>query len=300
MYGDIQYRHINYGIDGFDDDLRVLDQEHLYNFINPKFGVKWMPADQHQVFGSFAIATREPKRSNFTDAAPDQQVVPENLMDTELGYQVQFNKALVQANAYFMYYEDQLVFTGAINDVGAAVMMNVPESYRSVLVLALDWRLTNDIELHVNGTMSQNKIINYTEYVDDWDSWGQQSNYLGTTDLALSPSLLLNSSVTWEPLNNLFLRWDSKYVGKQYIDNSSSDERAIDPFWVNNLSVYWSHEVPRLGSLSLYFQLLNALDESYESNAWVYSYIYEGQRSMLSGYYPQAGRHFLLGLTLEF
>jgi len=299
-YADIQFRHINYRLDGEDDDLRVLDQSHLYNFLNPKAGLKLLVDHNQQVFGSFGIATREPKRSNFTDASPNQQVVPENLMDAEIGYELTLNSAIFRLNGYYMFYQDQLVLTGEINDVGAAVMMNVPESYRAGIELAFAWQVIPQLEWNFNTTLSQNKILNFTEYVDDWDTGVQRTFDLGNTDLALSPSLIVNHSMVWRPLSDLGLHWDSKYVGRQYIDNTASLDRSIDPYWVNNLSIRWTRKLAEIGEVSIYGQVLNALNESYESNAWVYSYFYGSERGAMTGYYPQAGRHFLVGMRLTF
>jgi hypothetical protein len=44
----------------------------------------------------------------------------------------------------------------------------------------------------------------------------------------------------------------------------------------------------------------SALNEEYETNAWVYSYIYEGKRYKMDGYFPQAGTNFLVGVNIRF
>ena len=300
LFGDIQYRLINYGIEGFDDDLRNINQDHLYNFVNPKAGWKWMLPKEQQLFGSLSLASREPKRSNYTDASPDQEILPENLIDTEVGYEKRFNAALLSVNTYLMYYQDQLVYTGEINDVGAPVMMNVHESYRAGIEMSFAWKISDNLDWQINSTVSKNKILDFIEYVDDWDTWSQRSNFLGTTDLAMSPSLILNHTLAWEPIENLKLRWESKYVSKQYIDNTSSDSRSIDPYWINNLSAQWSIEIAGIGDLSFFIQCLNVLNEEYESHAWVYNYYSGGNRALINGYYPQADRHFLLGIILDF
>jgi len=299
IYLDLQYRAIDYVIQGKDDDQRDISQHHFYPFFNPKAGLTLRVNENQRWYGSFGVANREPKRSNFTDAAPGQTVLPERLFDLESGYALQFETFNADVNVYYMRYRDQLIHTGQINDVGAPVMVNVPQSYRQGIEAALVWAPISFLNIDLNVTVSRNKILNHTEFVDDWDTWTQQSFYLGTSDLAFSPALTGASGVSLFPLKGLTLRWDSQYVGKQYIDNTSSDERSIDPYWVNNLHVSYNVGLKSARQLRIFVDVFNAFNAMYESSAWVYSYIYEGSRYTMDGYFPQAGRHFLAGLVLS-
>jgi len=297
---DLQYRVIDYTIDGRDDDQRDISQYHKYNFFNPKVGLVFMPVKNHRLYGSVAIGNREPKRSNFTDARPDQEIKPEQMIDFEGGYGITTQRISTSVNLYYMDYNDQLVLTGEINDVGSPIMVNVPDSYRTGIELEVTLRLSNNFIWGANSTISRNKIASFDEYVDDWDTWGQQIISLKETDLAFSPNLILASRLEWKPINGIVLRLDSKYVGKQFIDNSSSQNRMLDAYFLNNFMVSYERPFGSIRNVRVFVQINNLLDHQYESNAWVYSYFYQGTRSQMIGYYPQAGRNFLIGLSLKF
>jgi len=246
------------------------------------------------------MANREPKRSNFTDAAEDQEILPERLIDYELGFEHRFPRLKVATNLYYMDYKDQLVFTGQINDVGAAVMMNVPNSYRAGMELMIQWQILKTLSWDANVTISRNKVKDFTEYVDDWNTWSQRSEYLGDTDLALSPSVMFNNRIQWNALPSLSMYWDAKFIGRQFIDNTSSLDRSIDPYLINNLNIGYHISFKDFADFRLFLEFDNIFNELYESNAWVYSYFFDGERGKIDGYYPQAGRHFLIGLSMRF
>ncbi len=134
-----------------------------------------------------------------------------------------------------MDYKDQFVMTGKINNVGTAIMTNVPNSYRAGIELIAGIKFLKIVEWQINATLSQNKIKDFVSYVDNWSPpWGQVQDTLGTTDISFSPSTILASTISVSPVNNLKLSLFSKYVGRQYIDNTSNDERSLDPYFVNN------------------------------------------------------------------
>ncbi len=300
LFADLQYRLIRYSINGNDDDLRDISQSHPYNFINPKAGLNFRISNGSRAFISYGMANREPKRSNFTDARPGEVVRPEQLRDLEAGLESGKGALSGSVNLYWMDYTDQLVLTGRINDVGAPVMINIPESYRAGIEFSGTWQPVKSISMQANLTLSTNKIRQFTEYVDDWDTGVQQEFFLGSTDIAFSPSVISAGRITWLALPDLRFSLDSRYVGRQYTDNTSSEERMLDPYWVNNLMISWSLHPKGFTELSLFLQVNNLLNEHYETNAWVYSYIYEGNRGQLDGYFPQAGIHFFAGLTASF
>ena len=301
LFGDLQYRIINYKITDIDDDLRDISQEHNYNFFNSKFGVFYQPTDYQKIYASFAVANREPNRSNFVDADPNgKQPVYETLYDWELGYEYQSTSFTAGANFYFMNYKDQLVLTGEINDVGAGIMVNVDESYRTGMELQAGWKIIDALHWNVNATFSQNKIKNFIEYVDNWDTWGQEAYDLGTTDLAFSPNVTGNSQIVYTPVKNLNLSLISSYFCKQYIDNTSSDDRILEAYFVNNLKVDYNFKTGLFNEIVIHSMINNLFNEVYESNAWVYSYIYEGERYKMDGYFPQAGINVMFGIDFKF
>jgi iron complex outermembrane recepter protein len=301
LFADLQYRRIDYSIDGIDDDLRNITQEHEFNFFNPKLGVFYEPAENQNLYLSFATANREPNRSAYVDANPQgKQPVYETLYDWELGYKYKTAVFSGAVNFYNMNYKNQLVLTGEINDVGAPIMVNVDKSYRRGVELQTGIVITPNLQWLANVTFSQNKIENFTEYVDNWDTWGQETFNLGTTDIAFSPNVIANSQLVYEPVKNLNFAFISTYVGKQFIDNTSSDDRSLDAYFVNNLKVDYAFKTGLFNEVALHLMVNNIFNEEYESNAWVYSYILGGERYKMDGYFPQAGRHFMVGVDLKF
>jgi len=301
VYADLQYRNINYKITGINDDLRDISQEHDFNFFNPKLGVFYQPTDNQKLYVSFAVANREPNRDNFVDADPNgKQPVHETLRDWEMGYNFQSSNFTAGANLYYMNYKDQLVLTGEINDVGGVIMLNVDKSYRAGLELQAGWKISRNLQWNANATFSKNKIKDFIEYVDDWDTGGQQVFELGTTDLAFSPNFIGNSQILFTPAKNFSISLISNYVGKQYIDNTSNDDRALDAYFVNNLKIDYSFETGFFDEIVLHGMVNNLFNEEYESNAWVYSYYLGGERFKQDGYFTQAGTNFLFGVDFKF
>jgi iron complex outermembrane receptor protein len=209
----------------------------------------------------------------------------------------------LNANVFYMDYQDQLILTGAINNVGAPIFTNIPESYRAGIEISALIRPAEVLEWEGTLSLSRNKARDFTAWVDNWDTWGQEAEYLGETDLAFSPSVLASSLLRYTPVDPLVLEWISQYNGKQYIDNTANAQRQLDAYWVNDLRISWT--IPKAGfrQLELSLWLRNVLNEEYETNAWVYRYYYtneEGQRreGIYDGYFPQAGRHFLFSLRM--
>ena len=189
-----------------------------------------------------------------------------------------------------------------INNVGAYIMNNVPESYRTGIELAGFARVAPWLTASANAVFSANKIKDFTEYVDDWDNGGQLANYLGNTNIAFSPSSTIAARLEAQPLKGLSAILDTRYVGEQYIDNSSSRDRMLDSYMLSDLVL--RYKVPTKSGkntrVELGFQVGNLFDKSYISNAWVYSFVLDGKREVLDGYFPQAGRNFTGQVVLRF
>lgn len=300
LFADLQYRQISYSIDGLDDDLATIDQEHDYHFFNPKAGIFYQPTDQHQAYLSFARASREPNRDNFTDASPGQLPSHETLNDLEAGYHFSSMNFTGGVNLFYMLYDQQLVLTGKINDVGAPIMVNVDDSYRAGVELMWGVKIAPRWRWDATATISRSRIKDFTEYMDDWDNGGQQAFGLGSTDLSFSPRFLANSQLKWSPSTKGSISLVSNYTGRQYIDNTASDDRSLDPWFVSNLLADYTFNTRFAGDITLRLMVNNLFDVAYESNAWVYSYILGGERYEMDGYFPQAGRHFMAGLDLKF
>lgn len=301
VYADLQVRGINYEIKGSHDDLMDISQTHDFTFFNPKFGAVYDFSQAHQAYFSFAIAHREPTRSDFRDADTGHQPQPEMLTDYELGYNYSAGKFRLNANLFYMDYKDQLVLTGEINNVGAAIFTNVPNSYRTGLELVAGWKISHKLSWEGNASFSKNKIKGFEEFVDNWSPpYEQISKNLGETDLSFSPDFIGNSIFTFTPIENLDIRLLSKYVGKQYIDNTSSDKRSLDPYFVNDIHMNYTFHPGFVKELGLFLNVSNIFSEKYETNAWVYRYYLDGEEYMMDGYFPQATMNFLAGVSVKF
>ncbi len=302
IYADVQYRHIDYKIDGVDDKLRDLTQAHLFDFFNPKTGVFYTLNSRQSLYFSYGNAHREPNRSNYTDADPAKPApTQEKLHDFELGYKGAFGKYTMEINLYRMIYRDQLILTGRINDVGSAIMTNVAKSYRMGFEYTGKLTLAKNLAWEHHATLSRNKINGFVEYVDDWENWGTQITHnLGTTDIAFSPTLVAGSTIAWKTTKNLNINLQSTYVSRQYLDNTSSTDRSLNPYFVSSLKIDYTLPQKLVKKWAFYASINNLFNEKYESNGWVYSYYSEGSRQKEDGYFPQAGISYLLGMSIEF
>ena len=314
LYGDLQYRSIRHKITGIDDDLRDISQSREYRFLNPKTGASFEISNRQRLAASVAVGHREPNRSNFVDADPAHGVPGyETLVDYEMSYRLNSNRTSLEANLYYMDYDNQLVLTGEINDVGSPVMVNMKDSYRAGIELIAGMMPVESLRWDINLTLSRNRIRNYMDYVDDWDNWGsQETRFREETTLSFSPSVVGGSKISYEIIEGLKVGLLSKYVGKQYIDNSNSweieiqpgvfrtEEHKLDPYFVNDIQLTYSVNVDFLEELNFHLLLNNVLNEEYESNAWIYKYYYGGQKYKMDGYFPQAGFHFMAGMTVRF
>jgi iron complex outermembrane recepter protein len=307
LFGDLQVRRITYNITGEDDDLRDISRDHDYNFFNPKAGIFYELDNRQNIYLSYAIAHREPNRGNFKDARPGEIPRPERLGNLETGYNIRTHDFTFNANLFYMNYNDQLVLTGQINDVGAPVMTNVPESYRTGVELMAGVKILRQFELAANLSLSENRIKNFTSYVDNWDYWDDPDNQSmqivtshGNTELAFSPPVVAGGELTWTPGHGLSMQLSGKYVGRQFIDNTSSNERKLDPYFFSDLRIGYNLGIPGFGELGINFMAGNIFDARYETNAWIYRYKEGGEDRSMDGFFPQAGRHFFTGISLKF
>ncbi|WP_420885197.1 TonB-dependent receptor [Candidatus Symbiothrix dinenymphae] len=310
LYGDAQYRYIDYQIQGKNDvwdwnigEMQNLNVHDKFNFFNPKVGLFYQINKENNVYASFAIANREPNRNNYTNANINEIPKPERLQDYELGYKFNNRTFSAGVNLYYMDYKDQLVLTGKVNEIGEPLTSNVPESYRMGAELVLGARITSWLKWNGNLTLSSNEIKSYTEYIDEYDEnweWMRQvENALGTTPIAFSPNVTAGSLFAVSLKN-----WDgglqSNFVGKQYIDNTGSDARSLDAYFVNNLRLGYTFHLKGVKSLALNVLVNNLFNAQYESNAWVYSSYQQGTRNEDFGYFPQAGTNFMANVVVKF
>lgn len=307
IYTDLQYRGIRYTIKGIDADRRDISRNNLnFDFFNPKTGIYFAINESHKVYMSFAIANREPNRSNYTDAPAGKDPLPERLYDFESGFEISKNSFRAGINFYYMYYKDQLVLTGEINDVGSPIMVNVPRSYRTGIEMVSGVRISKKVSLEGNLTFSRNKILNFVEHIDNWDYWNdpenepyQISDTTGTTDISFSPSVIGSGTLSYNPFDNLHISFLSKYVGNQFIDNTSTKDRSLDSYFICDVLINYNLKSLRFAKVDFRFFINNILNIQYETNAWVYRYRTGNEYHTMDGYFPQAGTNIVAALSVK-
>ena len=305
-FGDLQYRYIKYKMNGPDDDLKDITQRHTYNFFNPKAGIFYSITQNQDAFLSFSVAHREPTRSDFKEASGDSKATPrsEILFDTEAGYSIRTGKTQLGINFYAMIYKDQLVPTGELSNVGYSIMTNVKSSYRTGIEFIAALRLHEKLEWDLNATISSNKISGFVEYYTDYitaDSGSQyKSKSLGDVDIAYSPSLTGSSDFSYLLFKNFRIHLLSKYVGKQYFDNTMSNNRMLDPYLVNNLRFDYKTKIKNIKNLDIQLFINNIFNNRYTSNGYGGPWYQDGTEYTWAYYFPQAGTNFLIKLEVKF
>ena len=307
FWGDLQYRMVDYQYIGFNRDLEFVDQDDRLNFFNPKAGLSYFLSSNSNIYASVAVSNREPNRRDYTESSPESRPKPEQMVNLETGFRHRAEQIAFEVNFYYMRYRDQLVPTGRINDVGAVVRENVDNSYRLGIEAGANWQVFEWANIFANTTLSRNIIVDYLFFIDDWDTGGQVEKVFENTTMALSPSVIANYGIA---LNAL--RWSGgnqnggfdidlrgQYVSRQYLDNTERKFNSLDPY--NFLDLNFSLFLNRQNwpGLSLNFAIRNLTDNWYETNGWSYTYRFEDKLLTDQGYFPQAGRNFLVGLRLE-
>lgn len=331
IYGDLQYRYIHHTINGpgdkwnwIDDTRQILDFDNKYNFFNPKAGIFYDINANNSIYGSFATAHKEPTRNNFTDAKFDTTPLPERLFDYELGYNYRSRVFSAGINLYYMDYKNQLVLTGEVNDIGEALSDNVAKSFRAGIELTAGVQITKWLRWDLNATLSRNRILDYTEYVDDyfvndegdWEAaYTQSAIYIGNTDISFSPSVLVGSLITVN-VGNFSASLQSQYVGSQYVTNSMQKgvmgpdgtwevaPLMLDAYFVNNLRLNYTFKLPTMQYLNVGLAVNNLFNSMYCNNGWGYSMMVKDGNSTFRyndmGYFPQAGINVMGSVTLRF
>lgn len=314
-YADLQYRHIIYTIDGANDKydwnqnaLRPLAVDKKFDFFNPKIGLNWNITSHHRLYASFSVAQKEPTRNNYTEGDPDSYPKAEKLLDYEAGYTFANQWLTAGANFYYMDYTDQLVLTGALNDIGEALTENVPDSYRMGIELMLGIKPCRWFQWDINATWSKNRIKNFVESVpvydneNDWNLIETQNTVHKSTRIAFSPDFLLNNrfSFTYKGLEAAL---QSQFVSKQYMTNAEVEALTLDKYFVSNLSLAYTLK-PRktFKEITLGFTVYNLFNEEYENNGWASSaYMNDTQRRVDSaGYAAQAGTNVMGHVSFRF
>jgi iron complex outermembrane receptor protein len=304
-FADVQLRDIAYRTEGTDNDLRSYDVDFHELFFNPKGGLTFTKR-KHKAYASVAYAGKEPNRNDFVDAIDPSLVKSEYMMNTEVGYGFASEKFSVRLNAYSMEYRDQLVVTGALNDVGAPVRVNVPNSYRRGLELEARVQLPYGFFVEGNLTRSMNRISEFTEIIYDYDNEAILETVFSNTPIAFSPDWIGASQVGWsvQPskisgIKKLEIAWISKYVSEQFLDNTGNRDRILPSYWVQDLRGSVDFNIKKISQFQgLDFWINNVLNREYVANGYTFSYRSGGMVTERF-YYPQAPINFMISARFK-
>lgn len=295
---DIQYRQVDYEAEGLDIDQSQIDVSDNLNFFNPKVGFRLDLNSRNSLSAFAGIANREPTRNDYIDAPQGDKPQPERLYNLELGYEHKGQNQKLQVNGYFMGYENQLVQTGELNDVGSDIRTNVDQSYRAGIELIGAYRFSPQWVWNANLTVSRNRILNM-----DYKVGGELVEEFDETPIAFSPPVIGASTVKFSPFELFDISLRTKYVGKQYLDNTGSANKQIDPYLLNNLQLtYSTSELDLFQEITARVSVNNLLDVQYAADGYTFSYRSRENNDVVTQnyFYPQAGRHYMGTLTFNF
>lgn len=317
LFADLQYRYVSYVADGVNDNyisaavgMQPIAVDKQYHFFNPRAGLTWNFAEHHTAFASFAIAQKEPTRSDFTDrymfSDDDSYPSSETLYDWELGYTFSTPRFSAGVNFYYMKYKDQLVPMGRINDGYDSINDNAPDSYRRGIELTASWRATGWLTASANATFSQNRIEDYVHRVVDYGltgnvagEYGYYTVEMGDTRLAFSPKTTAALLLDFHH-KGFEAVWHTRYVSKQYFTNYENPDMMLDAYCVTDLNLAYTLPTRAGRSVRFGIALYNLFNTEYEGNGYGWSEAYKGERTDHAFYFPQAPLHVLANVTVKF
>ena len=297
IYADFQIRKIDYVTTGSTSNVDELAVDKSYSFFNPKAGFNYNFNNENKAYFSVSRAYREPTRSDFEN---NLDIQPEELIDYELGWQFNNKNLIFSTNFYFMNYKNQLVLTGALDDVGTPVRENSGKSFRKGVEFESVYSLNKKFVFSGNLSLSKNKNI---DYISNFD--GQVIN-LGDTDISFSPELISSLNVSYTPKQNLNINLLYKYVGEQFLSNTESSVSKLDSYMTTDINIIYKFESPKYFSEVIITAMINNIfNKKYVANGYYYTYddtwSVPGAVTTIegTGYYPQAIRNFLFGVVLR-
>ncbi len=297
IYADLQLRNIDYKTTGSTSNIDQLVVDKKYSFFNPKAGLNYDLNQKNKIYFSLSKAHREPTRSDFEN---NINIQPEELIDYELGWKYNAEKFLFNSNLYYMSYKNQLVLTGALDDVGSPIRENSGKSYRTGIELESVYKATNKLNISANISLSENKNVdyktNYNGVITDW----------GDTDISFSPNVISSAGIQFSASQDLTFTLLNKFVGNQYMSNTESNISKLSSYSTTDLNILYTIKNSAYFSEIIVTAMINNIfDKEYVSNGYYYTYDDTWSDPNLittiegTGYYPQAKRNFLLGLTFK-
>lgn len=320
---DMQYRYVGYTFEGLNRQGVPADQELDLHFFNPKFGLSYTPGMSWNAYAFLGVGHREPNRDDLTESSPDSRPTAERMVNAELGWRYEKPIFKLRLNGYGMWYQDQLVQTGQLNDVGAGTRINVPESYRIGLEGELVWMLSEKWLINMAANISRNRIREITNYFDDWDTGDQIAVTDKNVPISYSPDYVGHAAVRYALLGsvrdldqaNVSVELRTKLVGPQYLDNTGDEASRLEGYNYSELQVSGNLPLNNGQMIGARLMVANIFDQSVVSNAWIYRFNSDGYDPVpddpnalsegngdyqLRGLFPQAGINVQAALTWSF
>jgi iron complex outermembrane receptor protein len=300
LYGDVQYRHIGYSFLGYDRNLNNVQQQVALDFFNPKAGVTYQLSDNSNIYGSVAVGHHEPNRSSYTNSSPSSRPKPEKLTDFEAGYRTAQSNFSFGINGFYMLYKDQLILTGALNDVGEAIRTNIADSYRAGIELNGKVKIAPQLNWSATATLSTNKVKNFQQFLYNYDTDALDATAYSKTDIAYSPNFIGSSVISYQPVKNTEIAFISKYVGQQYLDNTSTQSRSLPHYFVNDVRLNYNFSVKGIKNVGIGLLINNVFSAKYQSDGATYPDIEGGKTVNYNYFFTQAPVNFLASLNVRF
>lgn len=300
LYGDMQYRHIFYSFLGFDQNLNNVQEQVGLNFFNPKAGITYNINANSNVYASIAVGNHEPNRSDYTNSTPLDRPKPENLKDLELGYRVNEEDFSAGLNGFYMLYKNQLILTGALDYVGEAVRTNVKDSYRAGIEFNGRVKIATPLTWLVNATLSTNKVDNFQQYLFNYDTNTNDLYQYSKTNIAYSPDFTGSSTISYHPIKNGEIAFISKYVSRQYLDNTSTLSRSLGGYMVNDVRLNYNFKLKGVKNIGVGLLVNNVFSKKYQSDGATYPDIEGGKVVNYNYFFPQAPINFLASVNIRF
>ncbi|RYZ00316.1 MAG: TonB-dependent receptor [Chitinophagaceae bacterium] len=299
---DGQFRFVEHRLNGTRKFPGLITRR-AFNFFNPKAGLRY-EGKGFSAFASWAVGQKEPNRTDWETGAGIADPKPERLDDFEAGIEHHGTTWQAGLTGYFMNYRDQLVLTGKLNDVGDAVRVNVPRSYRLGAELWGGVQVSRFLSLQGNLTLSRNLLREFEDYLPAYDAnfdfTGYDTTRFRNTPIAFSPALTAAFTATIKPAAGLELSLTGKAVSRQYLDNTGSRSKMISGYFVQDAELRYTPVLKGLRGLEFFLRVNNVWNKQYESNGYTYSYRYDASLVRENFYYPMAGTNVLGGINLRF
>ena len=315
LFADLQYRRIYYSFLGLDRNLNNVQQAVSLNFFNPKAGVTYQINENNNIYASFAVGNHEPNRDDYTNSTPANRPLAENLKDFEAGYRTSSDVFKGGINLFYMLYKNQLILTGALNDVGSQIRQNVKDSYRAGVEFDGKVKIARELTWGATATLSTNKIKNYGQFFANYDDNTQVSLLLNKTNIAFSPSFTAASEISYSPFKGGEIAFIDRYVSKQFLDNTSNinpagfpveannrfiQNRQLNGYLVTDVRMRYNFSLKSVKNIGIGLQVNNIFSKQYEANGATYPDIEGGHVINYNYFFPQATRNFMASLNLSF